>query len=47
MLEKLPASRKLLQKFTAQQGAALHDQPTGPQVAQEIIFDWLDDQLTA
>jgi hypothetical protein len=25
--------------------ASLHDQPVGPQVAQEAVFDWLDDQL--
>ncbi|MEI6621878.1 MAG: alpha/beta hydrolase [Actinomycetes bacterium] len=45
MLDKVPAGRKVLQKFTGAQGAALHDQPSGPQVAQEFIFDWLDDQL--
>ncbi len=45
MLDKVPSSRKVLQKFTGAQGAALHDQPSGPQVGQEYIFDWLDDQL--
>ncbi|MEI8083229.1 MAG: hypothetical protein WCI74_15435 [Actinomycetes bacterium] len=45
MLEKVPANRKVLQRFTGAQGAVLHDQPNGPQVAQECIFDWLDDQL--
>ena len=45
MLDKVPANRKVLQRFTGAQGAALHDQPSGPQVAQEYIFDWLDDQL--
>jgi pimeloyl-ACP methyl ester carboxylesterase len=45
MLEKVPASRKHLQKLTGRQGAALHDQPTGPQVAEEFVFDWLDEQL--
>ncbi len=45
MLDKVPPSRKVLVKLTGAQGAALHDQPTGPQVAQEYIFDWLDDQI--
>ena len=31
--------------MTAQKGASLHDQPVGPQVAEEAVFDWLDDQL--
>lgn len=45
MLEKVPSSRKTFQQLTAAQGASLHDQPTGPQVAEEFVFDWLDDQL--
>jgi pimeloyl-ACP methyl ester carboxylesterase len=44
-LTNVPASRKVLLNLTAAQGASLHDQPIGPQVAQEYIFDWLDDQL--
>jgi pimeloyl-ACP methyl ester carboxylesterase len=45
-LDRVPASRKELVRLTAAQGASLHDQPVGPQVAQEIVFDWLDDQLS-
>lgn len=45
MLTRLSASRKRLVHLTAAQGASLHDQPVGPQVAEEIVFDWLDDQL--
>lgn len=45
MLDKVPANRKVLQHLTAAQGASLHDQPIGPQVGQEYIFDWLDDQV--
>ena len=44
-LTNVPASQKVLLKLTAAQGASLHDQPIGPQVAQEYIFDWLDDLL--
>lgn len=46
MLDKVPASRKVLVHLTAAKGASLHDQPVGPQVAQEVVFDWLDDQLS-
>ena len=46
MLDRVPASRKVLAKFTAAQGAQLHDQPFGPQVVQESVFDWLDEQLS-
>lgn len=45
-LDAVPPSRKVLVRFTAEQGASLHDQPVGPQVAQEVVFDWLDDQLS-
>ncbi len=45
MLRSLPENKKRLVTFTAQQGAQLHDQPLGPVVAGEIIFDWLDDYL--
>jgi len=45
MLSKAPKGSSQLVQLTAAQGAQLHDQPTGPQVADEIIFDWLDDQL--
>ena len=44
-LTSVPSSRKMLLNLTAAQGASLHDQPIGPQVVQEYIFDWLDDQL--
>jgi pimeloyl-ACP methyl ester carboxylesterase len=46
LLESVPASRKEKVLLTAQQGASLHDQPVGPQVAEEIVFDWLDNQLS-
>ena len=46
MLDAVPRGRKALVNLTARLGASLHDQPTGPQVAEEIVFDWLDDQLT-
>ncbi len=46
MLEQLHKSQKRLVHLTAKQGASLHDEPVGPQVAEEIVFDWLDDQLT-
>lgn len=45
-LDRVPASRKELVRLTGAQGASLHDQPVGPQVATEIMFDWLDDQLS-
>jgi hypothetical protein len=45
MLESVPRSKKELVRLTAQQGASLHDQPVGPQVAEEFVFDWLDDTL--
>ena len=45
LLDSVPASRKALVHLTAQKGASLHDQPVGPQVAEEAVFDWLDDQL--
>ncbi len=40
-LTQVPEDEKVLLKLTAAQGAQLHDQPTGPQVAQEYIFDWV------
>ena len=45
LLHSVPRSRKELVHLTAQKGASLHDQPVGPQVAEEAVFDWLDDQL--
>ena len=45
-LTNVPPQDKLLLPLTAAQGAQLHDQPTGPQVAQEYIFDWLASYLT-
>ena len=45
LLDSVPPSRKDFVHLTAQQGASLHDQPVGPQVAEEVVFDWLDDQL--
>ncbi len=44
-LVNVSASQKTLLKLTGAQGASLHDQPIGPQVAQEYIFDWLDGYL--
>jgi len=45
LLDSVPSSRKAIVHLTAQKGASLHDQPVGPQVAEEAVFDWLDDQL--
>jgi fermentation-respiration switch protein FrsA (DUF1100 family) len=45
MLSKATKAKSALIPLTAAQGAQLHDQPSGPQVADEFIFDWLDDQL--
>ena len=45
MLDSVPRSQKALVHLTAQKGASLHDQPVGPQVAEEAVFDWLDDHL--
>jgi len=45
MLTRLNKNQKRLVHLTASQGASLHDQPVGPQVAEEIVFDWLDDLL--
>jgi dienelactone hydrolase len=47
LLRALPPERKRLVRLTFAEGAGLHDQPVGPQVAQEIVFDWLDDVLAA
>ena len=46
MLTRLDAKQKRLVHLAARQGASLHDQPAGPQVAEEIVFDWLDDVLS-
>lgn len=46
LLTGVPAERKELLRLTAAQGAQLHDQPSGPTVAQEFVFDWLDRFLT-
>jgi pimeloyl-ACP methyl ester carboxylesterase len=45
MLDSVPRSQKALVHLTAEKGASLHDQPVGPQVAEEAVFDWLDDHL--
>ncbi len=45
LLHSVSPRHKKLAYLTAQLGASLHDQPVGPQVADEIIFDWLDEQL--
>lgn len=45
MLKSVPPDQKVLLPLTVSQGAQLHDQPNGPQVAQEFIFDWLDTYL--
>lgn len=42
---RLPKADKRLVTFTADQGAQLHDQPMGPQVVQEVVFDWLNKRL--
>lgn len=44
-LTQVPTGQKQLLELTAAQGAQLHDQPTGPQVAQEYIFDWVTPYL--
>lgn len=41
LLRKVPAKDKRFVEFTARQGASLHDQPLGPQFANEVMFDWL------
>lgn len=41
-LTNVPANKKKFLDLTAEMGASMHDQPIGPQVAQEYIFDWLD-----
>ena len=40
-LLRLPMPKSSCSNWTAAQGAQLHDQPMGPQVAQEFVFDWL------
>ena len=42
LLTQVPANQKKLLDLTAAMGASMHDQPTGTQVAQEYIYDWLD-----
>ena len=46
-LRSLADDRKRLLPLTIAMGAGLHDQPMGPQVAQALIFDWLDRVLGA
>jgi hypothetical protein len=38
-------SQREIVTFTAAEGAQLHDAPMAPQTRNEVIFDWLDDQL--
>lgn len=45
LLRSVPAESKRLVGLTIAIGGQLHDQPVGPRVAQELIFDWLDDVL--
>lgn len=45
MLKSVPAQSKFLRSLNLASGAAFHDQPLGPQVSQEFIFDWLDTVL--
>lgn len=47
LLTNVPPDQKSLLQLTAAQGAQLHDQPNGPTVAQEYIFDWLGPFLGA
>lgn len=44
-LENVPGDKKKFLDLTAAMGASMHDQPIGPQVAQEYIFDWLDEVM--
>lgn len=47
LLTNVPPDQKTLLELTAPQGAQLHDQPNGPTVAQEYIFDWMGPFLGA
>jgi hypothetical protein len=47
LLRSVPPAAKRLLPLTVARGAQKHDQPIGPQVAQELIFDWLDRALGA
>jgi len=38
-------SDKTLVRFTAADGAQLHDAPMAPQRRNEVVFDWLEDRL--
>ncbi|MBM3664835.1 MAG: hypothetical protein FJW92_03450 [Actinobacteria bacterium] len=42
MLTGLTGDQKYLRHLTLATGTQFHDQPLGPQAAQEFIFDWLD-----
>lgn len=42
LLRSLPPQSKRAVRLTTAEGAGLHDQPIGPQVAQEHVFAWLD-----
>lgn len=42
MLTGLTSNQKYLRHLTLATGTQFHDQPLGPQAAQEFIFDWLD-----
>lgn len=44
-LQNVPANKKKFLDLTAAMGASMHDQPIGPQVAQEYVFDWLDEVM--
>ncbi len=42
--DSLKSERELV-TFTTAEGAQLHDAPMAPQTRNEVVFDWLDDQL--
>ena len=42
--DALKSERELV-TFTTAEGAQLHDAPMAPQTRNEVVFDWLDDQL--
>ena len=45
LLTSLAPADKQLEFLGASIGGQLHDQPVGPQVGQEIVFDWLGERL--
>ncbi len=45
LLTSLAPENKELVFLDAAIGGQLHDQPVGPQVGQEIVFDWLGERL--